>query len=137
MTAVDTSVCVAALLEWHEFHNICRPAARGALIPAHVRAETYAVLTRLPAGQRLDAPVAATLLTSWFPTGSVLSPSPELQAQLVERLVSVGVHGGATYDGLVALTAAERAETLVTCDVRARVTYERLGIDFELLDTGR
>lgn len=41
--------------------------------------------------------------------------------------------GGASYDGLVALEAAAHAETLLTLDERAQVTYRRLGAQFTVI----
>lgn len=41
--------------------------------------------------------------------------------------------GGATYDALIAATAAAHGATLLTLDRRARVTYDRVGCRNELL----
>ena len=62
VTAVDTSVIIAALLGWHEAHD---PALRALitasdtgggtlLIPAPALVEAYAVMTRLPAPHELQ-----------------------------------------------------------------------------------
>ena len=34
MTALDSSVCIAALLEWHDNHQSCAEASHEASIPA-------------------------------------------------------------------------------------------------------
>lgn len=133
MNAVDTSVAVAALTSWHEAHEASRRAARSAAIPAHARIETYSVLTRLPSPHRLHAYVATQLLAGWFPPGEVLVPSAKLSRRLVETCLAAGVDGGAVYDALVGLTAAESGRTLITRDERAAVTYERLGVSFEVV----
>lgn len=49
------------------------------------------------------------------------------------RLQEVGVAGGATYDGLIALTAAASDATLVTLDRRALSTYALVGADVEFV----
>lgn len=134
MSALDTSVAIPAVVSWHEDHDRCRTAARGALIPAHALAEAYAVLTRLPSPHRLDAGIAADVLSAWFPERSVLAAPARLQRHLVGRLAPAQLSGGATYDALVALTAAEHDQLLLTRDRRAIRTYEALGVDFELLE---
>jgi predicted nucleic acid-binding protein len=131
--AVDTSVAVAALVGWHEAHERARHAASGAGIPAHARLETYSVLTRLPPPHRLAADIAAVLVGRWFPEARTLVPSARLSRRLVERCSSLGLEGGAMYDALVGLTAAEAKRTLVTRDARAAETYARLGVAFELV----
>lgn len=123
---------MAALAGWHEGHGPAGRAARGAAIPAHARLETYSVLTRLPPPHRLDPEVVAGLLESRFPAERTLVPSPLLSVEIAERCCSAGVGGGAVYDALVALTAAEAGLMLLTRDVRATRTYRRLEIDFEL-----
>ncbi len=129
MNAIDTSVAVAALLEWHEFHTSCARAARDALIPAHALVETYSVLTRLPPAHRPDRSRVAALLAGRFPTERVLVPSATLQTGIVRRLHEAGIEGGACYDALVALTASDHGIRLASCDVRAVRTYDALGID--------
>lgn len=132
MTALDTSVAVPALVSWHEHHEQARLLARGALVPAHALAETYSVLTRLPAPHRIDASTAAALLRGWFPPSAVLVGPASMQRRLVDVLSDAGVEGGATYDGLVGLTAMHHREVLVTRDARAARTYRALGVEFQL-----
>lgn len=133
MIALDTSVVVPALVSWHEAHDPARRAAAGAAVPAHVRLEAYSVLTRLPAPHRLGADVAGSLLEAWFPKDRVLLPSARLSRQLLTRLVDAAIIGGASYDALVGLTAAEHRMTLATRDARAQRTYERLGVPHRLI----
>jgi toxin FitB len=52
-----------------------------------------------------------------------------LLAQLVRELAERGIWGGAAYDGLIGATAKSAGATLYTCDRRARLTYEQLGVD--------
>jgi hypothetical protein len=137
VSAVDTSVVVAALAQWHEAHDVARPAARGADIPLHAFVESYSVLTRMPAPHRVRAEVARQLLEAWFPPDKVLDPPPEFAAAFLGRLVDAGVSGGATYDALVGLTAATHGVELTSRDQRAATTYRRLGIPFRLLEEAR
>ncbi|MDQ2678367.1 MAG: type II toxin-antitoxin system VapC family toxin [Actinomycetota bacterium] len=133
MTALDTSVSIPALVSWHEAHDQTRLRAAGAHIPAHGLAETYSVLTRLPSPHRLDAAIAAPLVRGWFPSDRILATPAALQRRLVELLAASGLEGGATYDGLVGLTARHHGHVLLTRDRRAATTYEALDVKFELL----
>ena len=74
MIAADSSVVVAALLDWHEAHEASRQAAQGAVIPAHALAETYSVLTRLPYHWLRRTPHAFWRLPSTMP-GSFRHPA--------------------------------------------------------------
>jgi hypothetical protein len=78
-----------------------------------------------------SAVVADHLNRRW--SERLIVPSPNLCREIPERLHSAGITGGATYDGLVALTAAKAGRVLVTMDSRARRTYERLGIRHRIL----
>ncbi len=133
MTALDTSVCVPALVSWHEHHEACRRAAAGARVPAHVLVESFSVLTRLPAPHRLTGNVARRLLAGRFASSEVLTESAPLQRSIVDRLARIGVEGGAVYDALVGLTAAQYDEVLLTRDRRAARTYELVGVTFQLV----
>jgi hypothetical protein len=57
----------------------------------------------------------------------------DAQRPALARLETLGVAGGATYDGLIGLTAAAAGAKLVTLDVRALPIYQRLGADVELV----
>jgi hypothetical protein len=106
----DTSAVIAALSAWHQQHE---PAARALVhvtaLPAHVLVEAYAVLTRLPSGLAVPAPAAAGVITSRF-AGAPLRLDERARMTVLERLADVGVLGGATYDGLVALEASAHGE---------------------------
>jgi hypothetical protein len=125
-------VAVAALATWHVGHDDARKAAAAASIPAHARLETFSVLSRLPAGRRIDPDLVATLIRRWFPARRTLVPTARLSREIVERCQDAGVTGGAVYDALVGLTATEAGLTLVTRDARAQETYRRLAVPFEL-----
>jgi predicted nucleic acid-binding protein len=131
--AVDTSVVVAAFATWHESHEPARAilAARPAL-PAPCAIEAFAVLTRLPAPHRAPATVVRDFLSAAFAAPYLALDGRSMRA-LVDELVLRGVSGGATYDAVIAATARTAGAALVTCDLRARSTYERLGVVVEYL----
>lgn len=53
MTAVDSSVAVAAFGEWHVLNEPARAVLdEGAALPAHALLETYSVLTGFPPPHR-------------------------------------------------------------------------------------
>jgi toxin FitB len=98
-------------------------------VPAHVLIEAYAVLTRLPSGLAVAAPQAASVLTRRFHQ-SPLRLDDAQRAGVLHTLANAGVFGGATYDGLVALEAEAHGHALLTLDLRAQSTYQRLGVAF-------
>ena len=122
---------IAALASWHEQHDAAAAALESvSTLPAHALIEVYSVLTRLPSGLAVAAPVAAAALAQRFP-----DPPLEFEdrAGLIERLAGAGVFGGASYDGLVALEAAANDRTLLTLDERAQQAYVRLAAPFHAL----
>jgi hypothetical protein len=127
--ALDTSVAVPLLVRRHTKHALVMSwwvaLATDVALAGHALAETYSVLTRLPGGLRVTPEDAVRLLER---LGSPLTLGREFQAGLVERLGTAGIGGGAVYDGLVALAADEHGVPLATRDLRARDTYERLGV---------
>lgn len=62
-----------------------------------------------------------------------LGLSPRALRLALGRLEELGVFGGATYDGLIAMTAAAEGATLVTLDKRALRTYSLVGVDVEVV----
>jgi len=133
VNAVDTSVVVAAFASWHEGHErAAEVLARGVRLPAHCALECYSVLTRLPPPHRVAAPLARNFVSSRF-TEPLLTLDPADHLALLDHLVDCAITGGATYDGLVALTAACHGARLFSRDRRAARVYEALGVDFELI----
>jgi predicted nucleic acid-binding protein len=125
--APDTSVVVAALCTWHANHDEARAALSERPVPiAHVVAETYSVLTRLPRGRRVAPRLVMTALERAFP-GEPITLAPSAVVPLLHRLAAAGVHGGATYDALIAETARQAGLRIVTLDARACRTYEIVG----------
>ena len=131
--AVDTSVAVAALDSAHAAHAEClrvvqrsRPGLAG-----HAVFETLSVLTRMPGQVTVDAAEASALLSRVFPTVYWLDPTSA--EKLVARLAPVGIAGGAIYDALVGEAARTNGCVLLTRDLRARRTYDLLGVTYELV----
>jgi len=134
--ALDTSVVVAALLGAHEHHDAARKAVDdalsrpgGAIVPAPVLFEAYAVLTLLPAPWRLRADVAERLLRNTLEEhADVVSLPDDVGAWSVVRdLAHRGLVGGIVHDAhVVACAHAAGASALVTLNRR----------DFARLDLG-
>ncbi len=133
MTCPDTSVIVPALGQWHGLHERARSAlGRPTHVVGHCLLEAYSVLTRLPEPYRTPLDVLAAGLDGLFDGAAVL-PSADTTSVL-SRLREAGVAGGATYDGLIALTALDHGATILTLDTRAVPTYRACGASFQLID---
>jgi predicted nucleic acid-binding protein len=133
--AVDSSVAIAAVLADHEAHDQAEDAlGRSDTTIAHVATETYSVLTRLPPPRQLASGAAAAIVEARLPRRmAVLDVNS--YASALSRLAKANVSGGATYDGLIALTALEHELRLLSRDRRAARTYSALGVSFELLSS--
>jgi toxin FitB len=121
----DTSVVVAALLGWHEHHEVARRALDRALaasrlvVAAPVLLETYAVLTRLPAAHRLRPEDAFALLKDTFGGVETVALEPEEVWHLLADLEVAGVSGGRTYDcHILACARKARVHRLLTLNER-------------------
>jgi len=133
MIAVDTSVVVAGFASWHEGHASATAAlARRPRVPAHVLVETYSVLTRLPAPHRAPTGLVAAFLSERFAEAPLALPAGE-HLRFLERAAAAGVTGGAVHDALIAATARHARARLLTRDRRAAATYDRLGVEYEIL----
>ena len=58
-----------------------------------------------------------------------MSASSRPGRKLPDTLSRLGIAGGAVYDALVALAAKEHGVALATRDVRARGTYDAVGVE--------
>jgi len=125
--ALDTSVAIPLLVATHREHAaVVRWCdGREVALSGHAVVETYSVLTRLPGDLRVLPEDAARLLRERFAAPLVLSR--KAAAKLPDTLCALGISGGAAYDALVALAAAEHEAQLATRDGRARATYEAVG----------
>jgi len=131
--AVDTSVLVAAFASWHQDHSLAvEELARKPKMIAHSMVETFSVLTRLPEPQRAEPAMVVEFFERNFRDDPLSLGSSH--ARLVpSKLAAMGVVGGASYDGLIALTALAGDATLVSLDQRAAPVYRRCGVTFEIL----
>lgn len=133
ITAVDTSVLVAALLAWHEAHRKAFSALREAfaggrvVLPAPALVETYAVLTRLPAPHRLAPKDAHALLAEGLEhRAEIVGLTSAEWWRWLGSCASQGVGGGLAYDAaLLACARKAKADRLLTLDA-----------DFSRLDAG-
>ena len=124
---------VAAFASWHEKHDTARRMLDTALrLIEHCALETYSVLTRLPAPHRAPGDVVMDFLAARF-RQPFLRLNARAYRDFLLRLPDQGISGGASYDALVAATAASHGVELVTCDRRAAPVYERYGIRIYLL----
>ena len=126
--ALDTSVAIPLLVQTHRAHAAVVRwwDDREIALSGHALAETFSVLTRLPGDLRLAPADAARLLGERFAQPLLLGP--EVAGRLPDVLSQLGIAGGAVYDALVALAAAEHGADLATRDARAKSTYETVGV---------
>lgn len=126
--AVDTSVAIPLLVRTHTSHAAVVRwwAHREVALCGHAVAETYSVLTRLPHDLRLAPVDAARLLSERFAPPLLLSRRKA--EHLPDVLAQFEIAGGAVYDALVALAAAEHGAELATRDTRAKDPYDRIGV---------
>ena len=143
LTAVDTSVVIAALVSWHESHNAARASLEqamegtpGVIVPVDVLVETYSVLTRLPAPHRLSPADAFRLLRENFHGSKTAALLGKDTWNLLESLAATDVAGGSVYDArIVAAARKAGANRILTMNVRH---FERLVPDgFEVMVPGR
>jgi predicted nucleic acid-binding protein len=125
--AVDTSCMVAAVCEWHEEHAAALSEIERRLdegermaVPAHALAETYAVLTRLPAPHRLSPTDAWQLIDENFARSAIVVALPaKSYVTVLRRAVTQAIAGGRTYDAIIAECARQaKAEALLTFNRR-------------------
>ncbi|MGH3544719.1 MAG: PIN domain-containing protein [Mycobacteriales bacterium] len=130
----DTSVVIPALTQWHQHHQTVRAVLDDVdRLPAHVLAESFSVLTRLPHGLAVLPADAAKLLRVRFP-GPPLVLDSAAYARLPTRVAKAGLRGGQVYDALIAATVAAADVELLTLDTRAYPVYTAMGVRFRAAD---
>ena len=131
---VDTSVAVPLVVADHEHHHAVVDAVgnRSLGLAGHAAFETFSILTRLPPPARRSPGAVTRLIAHNFPATRFLSDHAAME--LVARLGTLGIGGGAVYDALVGAAAVEHGLTLMTRDRRAADTYRRLDVKFVLVD---
>jgi len=121
------------VLPTHAHHAAVLAAVSGEQLglAGHAVFETYSVLTRLPAPQRLSGALAARVIHHNFPHTQQLAGTRG--SDLLTDFAAAGITGAAVYDGLIGACAAQSGSTLVSCDRRAMPTYGALGVDVLLV----
>jgi predicted nucleic acid-binding protein len=122
---LDTSCIVACVCSWHVHHAqaVSEIEARLAagekmMTAAHALAESYAVLTRLPAPHRLSPADALTLIESNF-FAAVVALDVDGYRSLLRQAGADGIAGGRTYDALLGACALRaNAAALLTFNER-------------------
>ena len=133
MRTVDSSIVVAALIDWHPQHDsAARILSRKPRIASHALVESYSVLTRLPAPHRLAPGLVGELLSHAFEEAPLVLDALE-HRKFLSDVAEAGLAGGAVYDALIARTAVRHHASLVTADERAARTYEAMGVVVESL----
>lgn len=120
----DSSVLVPALLADHEHHArsfaaFASASPRNSGCAAHSLAEVYATLTRYPGKQRLSAEYAALLVQEIECRFTLVWLDGDEYRAAIRHIATIGIVGGAVYDGLVAACALKAgAEHIYTWNVR-------------------
>lgn len=135
MILADTSVVVAAALPWHEHHDRAMHAlpARQPRLIAHVAAEAFSVLTRLPPPARVAESVAWSYLQTTF-RFPLIALDGVGYTDVLRLGAELGLRGGAVYDAIVGASAKAARATLLTLDARAVRAYQAVGASFRLID---
>jgi predicted nucleic acid-binding protein len=130
---VDTSVSVALTLGSHEGHDTTLEALQGSLLglAGHAWFETYSVLTRLPPPARRGPAEVISIIEHNFPESRFLSE--KAGRELGMSLAILSISGGAAYDALVGMAAAEHGIALASRDQRARDIYRLVGAETRML----
>ena len=125
MIAADSSVLIAGLLSWHEFHQRAfnalekAIARRRLLLPLPALVESYSVMTRLPSPHRLRPEIAYQLLRDSFGGARVVGLAPRKVWMFLGECATAGTAGGRVYDAVIASTAvAAHARELLTFNPR-------------------
>lgn len=134
--ALDTSVIVAALCDWHAAHTPAREAlelhqeqASRIVLPAAALFESYSVLTRMPPPRRLSPRVALELLEKNLGFAQVAVLSEKSVWTLIRSSAAAGVASGAIHDRDIAETALQHGATaLLTLNPRHFEGWEKMAI---------
>ncbi|MEA2336315.1 MAG: hypothetical protein QOE82_322 [Thermoanaerobaculia bacterium] len=125
MIAVDSSVVIAGLLSWHDFHQRALQAlvkamlARRLLVPFPALIESYSVMTRLPSPHRLRPEIAHQLLRESFSEARVVTLSSRKAWAFLGDCAASATAGGRVYDAVIATAAIDaHARELLTFNPR-------------------
>jgi predicted nucleic acid-binding protein len=128
---------IAAVCTWHEHHEwateeIERRLERGEtlFVAAHTLVEAYAVLTRLPSPYRLSPADALALIEANFiESRQIITLEARSYRTVLRRVRDAGIHGGRTYDAIIAACALKaRATALLTFNTAHFLSFEERGL---------
>ena len=129
----DTGAIVPSLVRWHPLHGPAAELLRGTRrVPAQALAQSFSLLTRLPAPYTLQAAQAHAVLLHAFPDEPISLDAAGL-LEALQRLARAGLGGGRVYDALVAASAARAGLKLVSADRRALPRHALVGCEAQLL----
>ena len=127
LVALDTSCLVALVSSWHEHHartveSLERRLRAGAkiVVPAHALLEAYAVLTRLPAPNRLSPGDAIEVLRENFEKNArTVSLDADEYWALLRAAPTAGLYGGRIYDAVIAASVRKtKAREILTWNLK-------------------
>ena len=97
-----------------------RNGGAAAIVSAHSLAETYSVLTRIPAPQQLAPNVAWRLIQQDIVAiAEVIALTSQEYQDLIERLAKSQIVGGAVYDAVIAdIALKSQVDHIVTLNAR-------------------
>jgi predicted nucleic acid-binding protein len=133
---LDSSVLVPALLPDHVHHArsfavFAAASPRNAGCAAHSLAEVYSTLTKYPGKERLATEYAALLIQQIEEKLTLVWLDAAEYGAAIQRVASLGIVGGAVYDGLVAACALKAgADHLCTWNARH---FNLLGAEIQKL----
>lgn len=119
ITFFDTSVLVAACQKQNEFHkpsveSFARAHKATAACGVHTLAEVYAVITGLPKA-RVPSELAVLFLDQVRERCQVVSLTPDLYWETIQRAARAQIVGGTIYDALLLACARKaRADRILT-----------------------
>ena len=120
---LDTSVIVAALLQFHDSHSRALPWLNKAesgeiegMVSSHSLSEVYKILTGMNRRPRFTTHQVIEIIQSRIiPFFEVISLSEIEHIAALERLAHLNIRGGTIYDGIIAHAAVKGgAEQIVT-----------------------
>jgi toxin FitB len=89
-------------------------------------------MTRMPAGQRVEAYLAHQVIAATFPDPWLTLDAGAARNALAE-LGRRAITGGSVYDALIAICARAHGAALVSLDRRALPTYVAVGVEHRLI----
>ncbi len=112
----DTSVMIPAFLKMHENHSKVMPWVHkilsgefSGILSSHSLAETYSVLTRMPAPYRLSPEFAWSAIEADLPVFEIVALSEAEILIILRDLSARNIGGGSVYDALI-VAVARKAE---------------------------